>query len=65
MNLVVQRWLLVLLADRVFRLDLHELARDLASNFEEKVSELIDVWANATFTERKLDAHKWDSTIAK
>ena len=65
MNLVGQRWLLVLLPDRVLRLDLHELAKDLASGFEEIVSEPTDIWANATFTERKLDAHKLDFTIAK
>ncbi len=64
-NLVGNRWLLVLLANGVLRLDLHELARDLSHSFEEKVSEPTDVWANATFTERKLDSHKLDFTIAK
>ena len=65
MNLVGQRWLLVLLADRVLRLDLHELARDLSPGFEVKISESTDVWANATFNNRKLDAHKSDFAIAK
>ncbi len=65
MNLVGNRWLLVLLADGVLRLDLHELAKDLTSDFEEIISEPTDIWANAKVVERKLDAHKSDLIIAK
>lgn len=64
-NLVGQRWLLVLLADRVLRMDLHELAKDLASDFEEKVSEPTDVWADAIFKGHKLDSHKSDLVLVK
>ena len=64
-NLVGNRWLLVLLADGVLRFDLHELSRDLASGFEEKVSEPTDVWANVIVTGRRLDSHKTDFALGK
>lgn len=65
MNLVGNRWLMVLMADRVLRFDLNELARDLASEFEEAVSELTDVWTNATVKDRQLDSHKTEFALVK
>lgn len=64
-NLVGGRWLLVLLVDRVLRLDLDELAKVSASDFEEKVSELSDVWANATVRVRQLDSRTSEFATAK
>ena len=65
MNLVGNRWLMVLMADRVLRLDLNELARDLASEFDVKDSDVTDVWANATIKERKLIHHRSDFALVK
>ena len=67
MNLVGQRWLLVLLADRVLRLDLHALASDLDLVFKEKISvpEQNDIWLKAIRTDRKLDSHKSEFALVK
>ena len=64
-SLVGNKWLLVLLADGVLRLDLHELAKDLASDFEDKVSSPTDVWANPVVKVRQLDSHKSDFALVK
>ena len=64
-NLVGKRWLLVLLADSVLRLDLNALARDLASDFEERVSEPTDVWSQAIFKVRHLDSQTSEFALVK